>query len=196
MGGDPARRNQSLYCTYHKEKGHTTKQCRVLKDHLEQLGKARHLKEFVVGQEVGSTSQGSGSQGNTILPPLGIIKVIHATSIGVSMSHQRGILSIVTPPETEVTNQPKKKLKKNLDMIAFGEVDLEGTSQPHNDVLVVTSRISGFLVKRVMIDQGNGVEIMYPNLYNGLGLKLEDLSKYDTPLVGFDGKEELLEGRI
>ena len=24
MGGDPSRRNQNLYCTYHKDKGHTT----------------------------------------------------------------------------------------------------------------------------------------------------------------------------
>ena len=35
MGGDLSRRNQSLYCTYHREKGHTTEQCCVLKDHLE-----------------------------------------------------------------------------------------------------------------------------------------------------------------
>ena len=47
MGGDPSRRNQNLYCTYHRDRGHTTEQCRVLKDHLEQLVKARYLKEFV-----------------------------------------------------------------------------------------------------------------------------------------------------
>ena len=35
MGGDPMRRNQYLYCTYHREKDHTTEQCRMLKDHLE-----------------------------------------------------------------------------------------------------------------------------------------------------------------
>ena len=48
MGGDPSRRNQNLYCTYYRDKGHTTEQCRVLKDHLGQLVKAGHLKEFVV----------------------------------------------------------------------------------------------------------------------------------------------------
>ncbi|XP_023899386.1 uncharacterized protein LOC112011236 [Quercus suber] len=47
MGGNSSRRNQILYCTYHKDKGHTTKQCRVLRDHLGQLAKAGHLKEFV-----------------------------------------------------------------------------------------------------------------------------------------------------
>ena len=48
MGGDLARRNQSLYCMYHWEKGHTTEQCRVLKDHLKKLVKVGHLKEFIV----------------------------------------------------------------------------------------------------------------------------------------------------
>ena len=47
MGGDPTRRNQCLYCTYHREKGHTIEQCCMLKDHLEQLVKAGHLKEFL-----------------------------------------------------------------------------------------------------------------------------------------------------
>ena len=56
IGGEPSRRNQNMYCTYHKDKGHTTKQCRVLKDHLVQLVKVRYLKEFVVdpgNQETG-----------------------------------------------------------------------------------------------------------------------------------------------
>ena len=35
---------------------------------------------------------------------------------------------------------------------------------------------------------------MYPDLYKRLGLKLKDLSKYDTPLVGFDGKVMTPEG--
>ena len=85
-------------------------------------------------------------------------------------------------------DRPKKKLKRTLVLIIFGETDLEGSSQPHDDALAVTLQISGFLVKRVMIDQGSGAEIMYSNLCKGIGLKPKDLSKYDTPLVGFKGK--------
>ena len=33
MGGDPSRRNQSLYCHYRQGKGHTTEDCRTLRDH-------------------------------------------------------------------------------------------------------------------------------------------------------------------
>ena len=47
-----------------------------------------------------------------------------------------------------------------------------------------------------MVDQGNGTEIMYPNLYKGLGLNSEDLSGYDTLLLGFDGKVVTPEGQI
>ena len=55
--------------------------------------------------------------------------------------------------------------------IAFGNEDLEGTIQPHDDALVVTAWISGFLVKRVMVDQGSGADVMYPDLFKGLELK-------------------------
>ena len=47
-----------------------------------------------------------------------------------------------------------------------------------------------------MVDQGSGVEIMYHDLYNGLGLKSEDLIAYDSPPVSFDGKVVILKGQI
>ena len=37
---------------------------------------------------------------------------------------------------------------------------------------------------------------MYPDLFKGLGLKAEDFSKYDTPLVGFDCQMVVPEGHI
>ena len=79
MGGDPSRRNQNLYCTYHRDKGHTTEQCRVLKDHLGQLVKAGYLKEFVVDSGNRDAGQGSQQKRNPLPPLLGVIKVIHAT---------------------------------------------------------------------------------------------------------------------
>ena len=51
-------------------------------------------------------------------------------------------------------------------------------------------------MKRVMVDQGSGVEIMYPDLYKGLNLRLEDLTVYNSPLVSFDGKVVILRGQI
>ena len=38
-----------------------------------------------------------------------------------------------------------------------------------------------------MVNQVSGADLMYLDLFKRLRLKNEDLSKYDTPLVGFDG---------
>ena len=80
---------------------------------------------------------------------------------------------------------PTKRTKGRLEPIAFDDEDLEGTIQPHDDALVIAARISGFLVKRVMVDQGSEADVMYPDLFRGLGLKNQDLAKYDSPLVSF-----------
>ena len=69
MGSDLSRRNQNLYCTYHKDKVHTTKQCRVLKDHLEQIVRAGYLKKFVVDPRNQETRQGTRPQRNPLPPP-------------------------------------------------------------------------------------------------------------------------------
>ena len=53
---------------------------------------------------------------------------------------------------------------------------------------MVTIRIRGFDIKRVLVDQGSEVKIMYPDLYKGLKLKPEDLERYKSPLIGFDGR--------
>ena len=59
---------------------------------------------------------------------------------------------------------------------------------------MVTLRIGGYDVKRIMVDQGSGVEIMYLDLYKGLNLRPEDLTTYNSPLVSFDGKVVILRG--
>ena len=64
-------------------------------------------------------------------------------------------------------------------MLSFSNKDKIGTIQLHDDTLVVTLRIGGYDVKRVLMDQGSGTEIMYLDLYKGLNLRLEDLIAYD-----------------
>ena len=49
-------------------------------------------------------------------------------------------------------------------------------------------RIEGYNVKRVLVDQGSVVEVMYPDLYKRLNLKPQDLTSYNSPLVSFEGK--------
>ena len=119
-----------------------------------------------------------------------MIEVIHAAPKGTAVA--KGVL-IVACTEGE---PPEKRMKVGRLTISFGEEDLQGTIQPHDDALVVSARISGFLVKRVMIDQGSGADVMYPDLFEGLELKSQDLAKYDTPLVSFDRRVVVPERQI
>ena len=87
-------------------------------------------------------------------------------------------------------------MRTDRELFAFDDEDLEGTIQPHDDTLVVTAQISGLLVKRIMINQGSRADVMYLDLFKRLGLKNQDLIKYDTPLVSFDERVVIPEGQI
>ena len=80
--------------------------------------------------------------------------------------------------------------------LGFSDEDKAGTIQPHDDALVVTLRIGGYDVRRVLVDQGSAIEIMYLDLFKGLNLRLEDLTAYESPLVSFEGKTVISKGQI
>ena len=80
--------------------------------------------------------------------------------------------------------------------LSFSEEDKVGTLQPYDDAIVVTFKIGRYNVKRVLVDQGSGVEIMYLNLFKRLKLRFENLACYDSPLIGFDGKVVFSKGQI
>ena len=95
------------------------------------------------------------------------------------------------------SNSVPKKIKTNVPLVlGFPDTDKQGTIQPYDDALVVTLRIGGYNVKRVMVDQGSAAEIMYPDLFKGLGLKPKDLTTYSSPLVSFEGKMVVPKGQI
>ena len=109
--------------------------------------KAGYLKEFVVDSGNRGAGQGAQQKGNPLPPPLGVIEVIHATLR--SAATVRSVLTVACAEG----QSPKKRMKVGRLIISFDEEDLEGTIQPHDNALVVTARVSSFLVKRVMIDQ-------------------------------------------
>ena len=143
---------------------------------------------------VAASFQWSGSQANSgsqrdipSRPPLGIINVIF-TAPGRTGSCPSRIMSVARLSSGD-TNQDPKRARVELPLVmGFSDKDKIGTIQPHDDALVITLRIEGYDVKRVMVDQDNAAEIMYPDFYKGLNLKAEDLTPYSSPLVSFKGR--------
>ena len=94
-------------------------------------------------------------------------------------------------------NQDPKRARVELPLvIGFSDEDKIRTIQPHDDALVITLRIGGYDVKKVMVDQGSTVEIMYHDLYKGLNLKAEDLTPYSSPLMSFERKIIIPKGQV
>ena len=98
---------------------------------------------------------------------------------------------------SEDTNQDPKRARMELPLVmGFSDEDKIGTIQPYDDALVITLRIEGYDVKRVMVDQGSAAEIIYLDLYKGLNLKANDLTPYSSPLVSFKGKIIIPNGQV
>ena len=105
-------------------------------------------------------------------------------------------MSVARLPSQDTSREPKRARLERTLVIGFSNEDKIGTIQPHDDALVITLRIGGYDVKRVIVDQGSAAEIMYPDLYKGLSLRVEDLTPYSSPLVSFEGNVIIPKGQI
>ena len=121
-------------------------------DHLEQLvreGKLKHLLHHSSGQ--GSQTNLAFWENAASRPPLGTINVKFA-ALGRTRSCPSRIMS-VSCCSNEGFSSILKRVKMDVPLVlGFSDEDKLGTIQPHDNALVVTLRIGGYDVKRVMID--------------------------------------------
>ena len=169
---------------------------RNLWNYLDQLvreGKLKHLLHHPSGHQ-GQTHQ-EPQRDTTLRPPVGTINVILA-ALGRAGTCPSRVLSVAQRPAEESQSESKRAKMNFHPILSFLEKDKIGTTQPHDDALLITLRIEDYDVKRVMVDGGSGAEIMYPDLCKGLRLKPEDLMPYNSPLMSFDGKLVIPKGMI
>uniref|UniRef100_A0A2N9ENV4 RNase H type-1 domain-containing protein n=1 Tax=Fagus sylvatica TaxID=28930 RepID=A0A2N9ENV4_FAGSY len=195
LGGDPASRESMPYCAYHREKGHLTETCKNYKALLEELVRDGHLHQFVDSAK----HQQQRLHDPKPKAPIGTIDVIHSHARADNLrtetraaAHLREIFQV----SDGVTPAPKRLRKEMTEEIIFTDRDLEGVQLPHSDALVVTMQIGDFEVKRILIDPGSSVEIMYDSLFKGLGLEHKDLDRKVDPLYGFSGESVMPVGRV
>ena len=154
------------------------------------------MQQFLYRPNGQGDQLGTGAQGNApSRPPLGTINVIFAALRRIG-SHPSRVISVAKSPAEDSNSKPKRARIEIRPSMSFSNEDKIGTIQSYDDALVVTLRIRGYDVKRVMVDQCSCIEIMYPDLYRGLNLKTKDLITYDSALVNFDGKLVTPKGQI
>ncbi|GFS37062.1 hypothetical protein Acr_00g0049520 [Actinidia rufa] len=207
MGGDPKRRNQRWRCSYHGEKGHKIKNCIALKAFLEQLVHDGHLKEFVDNEKTQAeaaeaeanrrpdrvreeTEEAADAKDEDL--PLGTIHMIGGPNDPSLESKIRNEIRIIKQMHEVLSVQslPKKikTAETEKECVTFSRADLEKVQHPHSDPLVVQLRIRGYDVKRILVDTGSSVEVMYYDLFKQLKIPQDQLKPARAPLVGFNAQ--------
>ncbi|GAV78079.1 LOW QUALITY PROTEIN: hypothetical protein CFOL_v3_21547, partial [Cephalotus follicularis] len=74
------------------------------------------------------------------------------------------------------------------EAITFSEADYEGVRLPYDDPVVVTLLVELFTMKRILIDSGSSVDILYKHAFDQLRIPADQLKPVKTPLVGFTGE--------
>ena len=71
--------------------------------------------------------------------------------------------------------------------MSFNEADARGVKQPHNDPLIIMLNIERFNTKRILVDNGSSVDIIYLPVFQQLKLDPKRLRPFESPLISFSG---------
>nr|XP_017225013.1 PREDICTED: uncharacterized protein LOC108201233 [Daucus carota subsp. sativus] len=166
---DLEKRNKDLYCRFHKDTRHKTDDCRQLKGEIEFLIRRGKLSKFTKDGDKNhrdNDSRGRDNDDKRTQPRGPVINVISrgrtatGTSSNSRKAYAREVMSIV--------GEPLKRAKIDYAM-AFENVDLEKVKFPHDDPLVITQVIGNSSVKRVLVDNGASVDILFYDAYEKMG---------------------------
>ena len=145
MKSDPATRDNTKYCEFHRDYGHRTDNCIQLRREIEYLIKRGYLRRFISpgnqaqNQNQAPTQQPPPRQATTQhQQPLGEIHVISGGFAGggeSSSARKAHLRSIRSANMGEI--QAVSKLPRIDTTITFSDSDLEGCQHPHDDLLVV-----------------------------------------------------------
>jgi len=80
--------------------------------------------------------------------------------------------------------------------ITFTDDDFHGLDHQQDDPMVITVDIESYAIKKVLIDQGNSIDILYWATYQKLQLPNIAMVPYDEPIYGFFGEKVSTRGYI
>ncbi|GJR71508.1 reverse transcriptase domain-containing protein [Tanacetum coccineum] len=166
--GDPDK-----YCDYHQDKGHHTNDCIQLRKQLEialESGKLNHLMKDL-RQRVGR------GQGRNPPPPPKVINMVR----------------ILSSKEKKRKDREATEAWMNTPITFPGVISDDASDEP----LIIEAEVEGYLVRRVYVDEGSSVEVMFEHCFENLPAKVRaGLRETRTDLVGFAGEVAKPLGKI
>ncbi|KAM2724191.1 hypothetical protein EV1_027047 [Malus domestica] len=174
--------NASMFCCYHEHNGHDSEKCIILRDRIEALAREGKIDQFLLHPQRDNRNQRQ-------------VNVIYSISGGtpISESSNRAMKSSerTLRPGHQVFHvediRGGKYQKPNWDPICFYPEEERGIIYPHNDPLIVEAHIANFDVKRILIDTGASVNIMFAEAFKALNVAEHLLDRSISPLISFSG---------
>ena len=203
MKSDPATRDNTRYCEFHRDYGHRTDDCIQLKREIEYLIRRGYLRHFIAPQNQSQNQAQNQAPAQQPPPPprqtttqhqqpLGEIHVISGGFAGggeSSSARKAHLRSIRSAEIGEI--QAVSKLSRLDTSITFSDSYLEGCQHPHENSLVVHAVVANKTVHRVLVDNGSSADIIFASAFDKMGIERERLEPVNTHLWGFSGEKVL-----
>jgi len=212
----PPNADMTKYSRYHRNHGHTTEECKALQDKIEELVRAGHSRRFIRRDDHSSSSRSRHSLDPTTnapnmtpvttnAPPNPPTKNLNRpaptsplpTLPYVAPSTPSLVASLVEDPlllpkrDTSTISSPS-----TISPIPTTDDDFHGLDHQQDDPMVITVEIENYAVKKVLIDQGSSVDILYWATYQKLQLPDTAMVPYDEPIYDFSGEQVSTRGYI
>ncbi|KAM1143975.1 hypothetical protein EV1_032479 [Malus domestica] len=175
-------KNTGVFCCYHEYNGHDGEKCIILRDHIEALAREGKIDQFLLHPPRDNRNQRQ-------------VNVIYSISGGTPMSESSNRAMKNSERTLRHGHQVfhvedirgGKYQKPNWDPICFYPEEERGIIYPHNDPLIVEAHIANFDVKRILIDTGASVNIMFAEAFKALNVAEHLLDRSISPLISFSG---------
>ena len=175
---NPATRDNTRYCEFHRDYGHRTDDCIQLKKEIEYLIRRGYLRRFIAPENQAQNQapakqppQPSRQTTTQHQQPLGEIHVISRGFAGggeSSSTRKAHLRSIRSGEIAEV--QAVSKLPRLDTPITFSDSDLEGCQHPHDDPLVIRAVVANKTVHLVLVDNGSSTNIIFASAFDKMGI--------------------------
>jgi hypothetical protein len=80
--------------------------------------------------------------------------------------------------------------------ITFSQEDLQLKDYPHNDAMIISCVIKGFLVHNVLVDTGSAADIIFAKAFRQMQEPKDKIHDATHPLCGFGGRQIVALGKM
>ena len=178
MKTDPAARDNTKYCEFHRDYGHRTDDCIQLKREIEYLIWRGYLRRFISPESQLQNQAQNKAPAQQPPPPLRQTTTQHQQPLveihvisggfaggGESSSSRKAHLRSTRLAEIREI-QAVSKLSRLDTSITFFDSDLEGCQHPHDEPLVVRAVVANKTVHRVLVDNGSSADIIFASAFD------------------------------